>query len=187
MESTNTKKKQGQCKGPDLETTKLIEGLKADVMEVKKMFSETLGATKSHPSTDTGPSIAVRWTRGCQACREAQDSESCTHCYRCGQEGHLSHGTHSSHSSSRSQVNSVFNQAPPPSQNLSSDDGDRLLPATPQTDETQPTCDTPTGYVPSQRQAKLISLIGRRCLVQCHLVVEVEALWGTGGTGKPYQ
>ncbi|CAL9690550.1 unnamed protein product [Knipowitschia caucasica] len=36
-------------------------------------------------------------------------------------------------------------------------------------------------YMPSQRQTKLISLIGRRCVVQCQLDnVPVEALWDTG-------
>lgn len=36
-------------------------------------------------------------------------------------------------------------------------------------------------YVPSQRQTKLISLVGRRCVVQCQLDnVPVEALWDTG-------
>lgn len=90
--AVSTKKKQGQSKGLDTETAKLIEGLKADVLEVKKMFNETLEATKPRPSTDTRPSSATRWARGCQACREAQVVDTCRHCYRCGQEGHVSRG-----------------------------------------------------------------------------------------------
>ena len=86
------KKKQGQSKGPDPETAKLIEGLKADVLEVKKMFTETLEATRSRQNIDNRSSPAPRWTRGCQACREAQVSDTCRHCFRCGQEGHLSRG-----------------------------------------------------------------------------------------------
>lgn len=86
------KEKQGQSKGPDPETAMLIEGLRADVLEVKKMCNETLEATKSRSSRVTQPSAAARWTRGCQACREAQVGDTCRHCYRCGQEGHLSRG-----------------------------------------------------------------------------------------------
>ncbi|KAK0144609.1 hypothetical protein N1851_016951 [Merluccius polli] len=71
---------------------KLIEGLKADVLEVKKMFNETLEASMSRPSADTRLTPAARWVRGCQACREAQVGDTCRHCYRCGQEGHLSRG-----------------------------------------------------------------------------------------------
>ena len=42
-------------------------------------------------------------------------------------------------------------------------------------------CDTSVQYLPSSHQAKLISLIGNRCLVQCQLDdVAVEALWDTG-------
>ena len=88
----STKKKQGQSKGPDPETVKLIEGLKADVLEVKKMFTETLEATRSRPSMDNRTSPAARWTRGCQACRDAQVSDTCRHCFRCGQDGHFSRG-----------------------------------------------------------------------------------------------
>lgn len=88
----STKKKQGQSKEPDPETTKLIEGLKAEFLEVKKMFQETLEATKPRPSTDNRPPSAARWARGCQACREAQAGDTCRHCYRCGLEGHLSRG-----------------------------------------------------------------------------------------------
>lgn len=87
-----TKKKQGQNKGPDPETAQLIAGLRADVLDVKKMFNETWETTKSRPSTATSPSPAARWARGCQRCRESQAGDTCRHCYRCGQEGHLSCG-----------------------------------------------------------------------------------------------
>lgn len=87
-----TKKKQGQNKGLDSETAKLIEGLKADVLEVKKMFNETLEATKVRSSMDSRFSPTTRRARGCQMCREAQLGDLCRHCYRCGQEGHLSRG-----------------------------------------------------------------------------------------------
>ncbi|KAJ8369402.1 hypothetical protein SKAU_G00094300 [Synaphobranchus kaupii] len=86
------KKKTGQSKGLDPETAKLIEGLKADVLEVKKKFNETLEATKSRPTTDARRPPAAGWARGCQVCREAQVGDTCRHCYRCGQEGHLSRG-----------------------------------------------------------------------------------------------
>lgn len=55
----STKKKRGQSKGPDPVTVKLIADLRADVLEVKKMFTETLAATKSRPRTDTRPSPAA--------------------------------------------------------------------------------------------------------------------------------
>lgn len=87
-----TKKKQGQSMGMDSETAKLIEGLKADVLEVKKMFNETLEATKFRSSMDSRSSPTTRRARGCQMCREAQLGDLCRHCYRCGQEGHLSRG-----------------------------------------------------------------------------------------------
>lgn len=50
-----------------------------------------------------------------------------------------------------------------------------------QTDTTPSVCDTHVQYLPSMHQAKLIDLIGKRCLVQCQLDdVAVEALWDTG-------
>lgn len=50
-----------------------------------------------------------------------------------------------------------------------------------QTDITQSTQYTSVQYLPSSHQAKLIGLIGNRCLVQCQLDnTAVEALWDRG-------
>lgn len=48
-----TKKKQGQSNGLDWEISTLIEGLEADVLDVKKMFNETLEATTLRASMDS--------------------------------------------------------------------------------------------------------------------------------------
>ncbi len=193
--AASTKKKQGQNKGPDPETVKLIADLRADVLEVKKMFNDTLETTKSRPSTDTRPSPAARWARGCQRCREAEAGDTCRHCSRCGQEGHLSCGCRQSRfmqgnekgvaesgptvalPSSRSQVNMVSpHNTHSHARNPPSDHTD-TPPAIPQPPSSKYQSDTHANYVPSQRQNKLISLIGRRCMVQCHLDnVPTEAL-----------
>ena len=45
--TSREKKKQGQCKGAGMDTTKAIEDLRADMMEMTKMFCETIKATKT--------------------------------------------------------------------------------------------------------------------------------------------
>ncbi|KAJ8369291.1 hypothetical protein SKAU_G00093190 [Synaphobranchus kaupii] len=82
---------------------------------------------------------------------------------------------------SRSQVNFVsLKNTTSPSPNPPGNHTDTFS-AAPQSNSSKPRNGTPTGYVPSQRQTKLISLIGERCMVQCHLDnVPVEALWDTG-------
>lgn len=78
-----SKKKQVQSRGPDPETVKLIEGLKAEVQEIKKLYTESGAVT---------PKRTFTRAKGCQACREAGTGDTCRHCFRCGQEGHLSRG-----------------------------------------------------------------------------------------------
>ena len=86
------KKKQGKGKELEGDPSKSIEDLKAEVLEIKKMFLETMEAARSQHQANTRPPSAVKWTKGCKACQEANVGESCSHCYRCGQEGHLSRG-----------------------------------------------------------------------------------------------
>uniref|UniRef100_A0A3B5LS08 CCHC-type domain-containing protein n=1 Tax=Xiphophorus couchianus TaxID=32473 RepID=A0A3B5LS08_9TELE len=72
-------------------TTKLIEGLKAEMLELKKLVLETVEITKKH-QTERATTHSYRKPRGCPACLEAQSGERCTHCYKCGQGGHLARG-----------------------------------------------------------------------------------------------
>ncbi|XP_041845680.1 uncharacterized protein LOC121642796 [Melanotaenia boesemani] len=83
----SNRKKQTQDKtsqGLDAETVKLIEGLRAEVQEIKKLYTESSATTRKPP--------LARGAKGCQVCREAGAGDTCRHCFRCGQEGHLSRG-----------------------------------------------------------------------------------------------
>lgn len=86
------KKRQGQNNGTAIDTAKAIEDLRADVMEMTKMFSQTIQAAKSLAHVNVTPVSADRRQRGCKSCRDAQKGEMCSHCYRCGQDGHFSRG-----------------------------------------------------------------------------------------------
>lgn len=86
------KKKQIQSKETDNDTAKAIEDLRANVMEMTKVFRETMGATRSQFHPPVTPLRAERRSKGCRSCQEAQRGEECRHCYRCGQDGHLSRG-----------------------------------------------------------------------------------------------
>ena len=55
-------KNNDKVKGKTQRCLNLIEGLKADVLEVKELFNETLGATESKPSTTTPP-VSARWSK----------------------------------------------------------------------------------------------------------------------------
>lgn len=54
------KKKQGKGKELDVGSSKCIEDSKAEVLEIKKMFLETMEAAKLHHHTGTRPPTAVR-------------------------------------------------------------------------------------------------------------------------------
>lgn len=86
------KKKQAQSKENDNNTTKAIEDLRANVMEMTKVFRETMEAKRSQFHPPVTPLQTERRPKGCRSCQEAQRGEECRHCYRCGQEGHLSRG-----------------------------------------------------------------------------------------------
>ncbi len=86
------KKKQIQGKETDNETAKAIEDLRANVMEMTKVFRETMEATRSQFHPPVTPLRTERRSKGCRSCQEAQRGEECRHCYRCGQDGHLSRG-----------------------------------------------------------------------------------------------
>ena len=85
-----SKKGQGRSTEQDANTSHLIEGLRAELLEMKKLVLETAEANKK---TQTDRTAYVRnRPRGCRACQEAQIGDSCRHCFKCGHEGHLSRG-----------------------------------------------------------------------------------------------
>lgn len=86
------KKKQAQGKDIDSDTTKAIEDLRANVMEMTKVFRETMEATRSQFHPPVTPLRMERRSKGCRSCQEAQRGDECRHCYRCGQDGHVSRG-----------------------------------------------------------------------------------------------
>lgn len=86
------KKKPVQSIETDNDTTKAIEDLRANVMEMTKVFRETMEATRSQFHPPVTPLRTERRPKGCRSCQEAQRGEACRHCYRCGQDGHLSRG-----------------------------------------------------------------------------------------------
>lgn len=89
--TSKNKKCQAQCPDQNIDSQKQIEDLRAEIMEMKRVILQTVGASKQPQ-----PAVFMNTPRqrplGCKSCREAQRGESCSHCYRCGQEGHLSWG-----------------------------------------------------------------------------------------------
>ncbi len=90
--ATISKKSQGKRDGADSNTSQLIEQLRAEVLEMKKMVNETMETAKLRGRTDRVTPVNTNRQRGCRACQEARVGEQCEHCFRCGQEGHLSRG-----------------------------------------------------------------------------------------------
>ncbi|GAA6112302.1 uncharacterized protein LOC113106500 [Tachysurus ichikawai] len=88
----NDKKKQIQNKETDNDTAKAIEDLRANVMEMTKMFRETMEVTRSQFHPPMTPLRTERRPKGCRSCQESQRGEKCRHCFRFGQDGHLSRG-----------------------------------------------------------------------------------------------
>ena len=87
-----SKKGQGRSTEQDSSTSHLIEGLRAELLEMKKLVLESAEANKKMQADRADRSSARNRPRGCRACREAQIGESCRHCFKCGQDGHLSRG-----------------------------------------------------------------------------------------------
>lgn len=84
-----SRKNVGPSPEKDTNSSQLLEGLKAEVQEMKKIVLETVEARRTNL---TSPAATQRRPRGCRACQQVQMGESCRHCYKCGQEGHLSRG-----------------------------------------------------------------------------------------------
>lgn len=154
------------------------------------MFNVAMESTTSRPSTHPQLSPAVKWARGRHQCREAQAGDTCRLCHcrgwerlslswlQAGQtntgkrEGVAELGPTVAFPSSRSQVNTVSLQNKPlHSQNPPSDH------TFPLPSHNQPAANPNT----QQCQNKLINLVGRRCMVQCHLDnVPTKARWDSG-------
>lgn len=90
--ATTSKKSQERHEGTDSSTRQLIEQLRAEVLEMKKMVNETMETAKLRSRSERATLTTMNRPRGCRACQEAQVGEQCRHCFRCGQEGHLSRG-----------------------------------------------------------------------------------------------
>lgn len=89
--TSKNKKCQARCTEPNIDSNKQIEDLRAEIMEMKKVVLETVGASRQ-PQPGVFMNNPRQRPLGCRSCQEAQRGESCSHCYRCGQEGHLSRG-----------------------------------------------------------------------------------------------
>lgn len=89
--ASKNKKCQARCPEQNTDSQKQIEDLRAEIMEMKKVVLQTVGASQQ-PQPAVYMNSPRRRPPGCRSCREAQRGESCTHCYNCGQEGHLSRG-----------------------------------------------------------------------------------------------
>lgn len=86
------KSKKGQGRSTEQDSTShLIEGFRAELLEIKKLVLETAEANKK-TQTDRTSAYTRNRPRGCGNCQEAQIGESCRHCFKCGHEGHLSRG-----------------------------------------------------------------------------------------------
>ena len=90
--SSKNKKCQARCKDQDTESSKQMEDLKAEILEMKKVFLETVGASRQQPLPGSSMNTPRYRPPGCRDCQESQKGESCNHCFRCEQEGHLSRG-----------------------------------------------------------------------------------------------
>lgn len=90
--ATNSRRSQVKGGVADSNTSQLIEQLRAEVLEMKKMMNETMETAKLRGRTERATLVNVSRQRGCRACQEARVGEQCEHCFRCGQEGHLSRG-----------------------------------------------------------------------------------------------
>ncbi|KAI2652209.1 Gag-Pol polyprotein [Labeo rohita] len=87
-----SKKSQVKQKEADPSMSQLIEQLRAEVLEMKRMVNETMETAKAKGRAERVIPVNANRLRGCRACQEARAGEQCNHCFRCGQEGHLSRG-----------------------------------------------------------------------------------------------
>lgn len=89
--TSKNKKCQARCTEQNIDSNKQIDDLRAEIMEIKRVILETVGASKQ-PQAASFMNNPRQRPVGCRSCQEAQRGESCSHCYKCGQEGHLSRG-----------------------------------------------------------------------------------------------
>ncbi|KAL0160502.1 hypothetical protein M9458_044227, partial [Cirrhinus mrigala] len=87
-----SKNSQVKQKEADPSMSQLIEQLRAEVLEMKRMVNETMETAKAKGRTERVIPVNASRLQGCRACQEARAGEQCNHCFRCGEEGHLSRG-----------------------------------------------------------------------------------------------
>ncbi|MGH0135501.1 UNVERIFIED_CONTAM: hypothetical protein FKN15_015028 [Acipenser sinensis] len=83
------KKKRTYERGAESDTREMVQELRTEMAELRKMLVTSLENSYKPPQwRPTGTQQRTR-PKGCRACIANGAGESCRHCYRCGQSGHL--------------------------------------------------------------------------------------------------
>lgn len=148
-------------------TQQMIDELRT---ELKQILSAVLEARPRPPAER-------QRGRGCQKCRDEGAGENCSHCFKCGQDGHFSHGCRAGKQARTAGAGSTVVQ------NRESHSKQRqvsFFPPETVHKDTEAAANT-IQYLPSKHQSQLVGLVGRRCIVNCHMVDHpVKVLWDTG-------
>lgn len=189
----NTKGRKGATPASqkDTELYEVVKQLKQEVEEMRKSMHSTPMAPRT-----------PRWNtrRGCKACQDNGVGDHCEHCFKCGQSGHVSRGCRGPRKPAGNSDEAAISghtvmplNAPSPSQSEQSEDGHKLLcERIKQLEEMESSESEPwrsaeeegaihVSHLSTQRQTKLLSLIGNKCMVDCSFNgVTTQAIWDTG-------
>lgn len=189
----NTKGRKGATPASqkDTELYEVVKQLKQEVEEMRKSMHSTPMAPRT-----------PRWNtrRGCKACQDNGVGDHCEHCFKCGQSGHVSRGCRGPRKPPGNSDEAAISghtvmplNAPSPSQSEQSEDVHKLLcERIKQLEEMESSESEPwrsaeeegaihVSHLSTQRQTKLLSLIGKKCMVDCSFNgVTTQAIWDTG-------
>ncbi|XP_035264283.1 uncharacterized protein LOC118222647 [Anguilla anguilla] len=155
-------------------TNDAVQELRAEMAEIRELLKDCIG---QHGTTQPGRLVRRRQTRACEACMKQGQMDSCEHCFKCGATGHFSWGCRQPRPS-QGKLKETAEEGRAAVQNTSSPRRTQKADYRVNKEQVQI---SKIGYLNPKSHAKLVDVVGKRCMVHCLFDnTPVLALWDTG-------